>query len=407
MQARTHSTQATISMRRLQQRIHLSRQTHSSQLAEPIPRTTRSARLGLNSMDSTTMDENTITYKANHSPLPSLNNDKATYSLVIGQTTGFASSDTIYISLDASNIKSTFGYELNGPGGNDIDLVYKTAMYADYDTSSSIDEIDLSYFVIGLEENNLQYELGPVVGTPPYFNAKLDGTYNIDDLMTFVMMWNWYSSNNSSTFNEYNTLGEGAFIESALDSIIVNIPENVFTYQIQVKYPSTVKIIDPDKIHDISFSNNYENDGIYNFLSKNYDNKQIVIRTTSKLKGNNISVNFRGVGSDGTIIAQTMESVYVEGVPEQFALHQNYPNPFNPITTINYDLPVATHVNLIIYDILGREVIQLVNKEMSAGYQTIIWKGKNNFDLQVSAGVYFYHLQTKNFSKTKKMVYLK
>jgi len=358
-------------------------------------------------MDSTTMDENTITYKANHSPLPSLNYDKATYSLVIGQTTGFASSDTIYISLDASNIKSTFGYELNGPGGNDIDLVYKTAMYADYDTSSTIDEIDLSYFVIGLEENNLQYELGPVVGTPPYFNAKLDGTYNIDDLMTFVMMWNWYSSNNSSTFNEYNTLGEGAFIESALDSIIVNIPENVFTYQIQVKYPSTVKIIDPDKIHDISFSNNYENDGIYNFLSKNYDNKQIVIRTTSKLKGNNISVNFRGVGSDGTIIAQTMESVYVEGVPEQFALHQNYPNPFNPITTINYDLPVATHVNLIIYDILGREVIQLVNKEMSAGYQTIIWKGKNNFDLQVSAGVYFYHLQTKNFSKTKKMVYLK
>jgi hypothetical protein len=208
------------------------------------------------------MDSNSIIYQAIHSPSPSLNYDENTNLLIIGQNSGFVSSDTISIKLDVSEVKSTFGYELNGIGGSDINIVYQTAMYADYDTSSTIDDIDLAYFVSGLEENNLQYELGPVVGSPPYFNANLDGTYNIDDLMTFVMMWNWYTANNSSTFNEYNILGEGVTIESALDSIIVNIPENVFTYQIQVKYPLGVTIFDPDKSHDISFSNNYEDDGI-------------------------------------------------------------------------------------------------------------------------------------------------
>ena len=62
----------------------------------------------------------------------------------------------------------------------------------------------------------------------------------------------------------------------------------------------------------------------------------------------------------------------MEGVPEQFALYQNYPNPFNPVTTINYDLPQQTQVNLLIYDILGREVVRLVSEEIPAGYQSVI-----------------------------------
>ena len=98
-------------------------------------------------------------------------------------------------------------------------------MYADYDTSSTIDDIDLAFFVQGLESDDLQYELGPVVGTPPHFNANLDAKYDIEDLMAFIMMWNWYVSNIGSTFNEYITMGEEVHIESAFDSIIVNIPD--------------------------------------------------------------------------------------------------------------------------------------------------------------------------------------
>ena len=116
-------------------------------------------------MDFTTFDSSTISFTSKHSPLPSLEYEQESNSLIIGRTTGFASSDTISISMDASKIKSSFGYELNGVGGNNIDLIYKTTLYADYDTSSTIDDIDL-VFVNGLETNDLKYELGPVLGVP-------------------------------------------------------------------------------------------------------------------------------------------------------------------------------------------------------------------------------------------------
>ena len=64
-------------------------------------------------------------------------------------------------------------------------------------------------------------------------------------------------------------------------------------------------------------------------------------------------------------------------------------------------------VNLIIYDVLGREVVKLISEEIPAGYQSVIWNTRNNFGQPVSAGVYFYQIQTKDFVKKKKMVLLK
>jgi hypothetical protein len=73
----------------------------------------------------------------------------------------------------------------------------------------------------------------------------------------------------------------------------------------------------------------------------------------------------------------------------------------------DYDLPQHTYVNLMIYDILGREVVKLVSEEIPAGYNTIIWNFRNNYGDPVSAVIYFYQLQTKDFVKTRKMVLLK
>jgi len=94
-------------------------------------------------------------------------------------------------------------------------------------------------------------------------------------------------------------------------------------------------------------------------------------------------------------------------LPTQFALHQNYPNPFNPTTNIKYDLPNDEFVNIIIYDIMGRNIKQLVNKKQPAGYRSIRWDATNDFGEPVSAGMYFYLIQAGNFKQTKKMVLLK
>jgi len=88
-------------------------------------------------------------------------------------------------------------------------------------------------------------------------------------------------------------------------------------------------------------------------------------------------------------------------------LHNNFPNPFNPITNIFYDLPKSGHVSIIVYDLLGREVITLVNETMESGYYAARWNGYNHRGQSVSAGIYFYHLQTGEYSKAQKMLLVK
>jgi len=96
-----------------------------------------------------------------------------------------------------------------------------------------------------------------------------------------------------------------------------------------------------------------------------------------------------------------------ELLPDVYALHQNYPNPFNPITTLRYDLPEQATVNIIIYDMLGRQVRTLLNQTQDAGYRSVIWNATNDYGKPVSAGVYLYKIQAGEFVQTKKMVLLK
>ena len=93
--------------------------------------------------------------------------------------------------------------------------------------------------------------------------------------------------------------------------------------------------------------------------------------------------------------------------PTKYSLNNNYPNPFNPLTTISYDLPEDGFVNVTIYDILGRQVKTLVNGYQKAGYKSMKWNGTNDQGRMVSAGMYFYHLQSGKFSKVRKMILLK
>jgi hypothetical protein len=89
-------------------------------------------------------------------------------------------------------------------------------------------------------------------------------------------------------------------------------------------------------------------------------------------------------------------------VPEKISLKQNYPNPFNPTTKINYSLPAAEDVSLTVYDVLGREVATLIDKQQQAGTYSVTFNAE-----QYSSGVYFYRLQTENTSKVRKMLLVK
>ena len=93
--------------------------------------------------------------------------------------------------------------------------------------------------------------------------------------------------------------------------------------------------------------------------------------------------------------------------PTRFALFQNYPNPFNSSTTLHYDLPEPARVSVIIYDVLGSEVIRLIDQDQHYGYKKIIWDGKNAQGNLVSPGIYFYRAELGELIETKKMILLK
>jgi hypothetical protein len=91
-----------------------------------------------------------------------------------------------------------------------------------------------------------------------------------------------------------------------------------------------------------------------------------------------------------------------ENIPSSYSLKQNYPNPFNPITNIQFDLSKTGRVKLSVFDVTGKEIAVLINEEMSAG------KYETTFDASgYTSGIYFYRLETNNYSETKKMVLLK
>ncbi|HEX2982594.1 MAG TPA: T9SS type A sorting domain-containing protein, partial [Ignavibacteriales bacterium] len=89
-------------------------------------------------------------------------------------------------------------------------------------------------------------------------------------------------------------------------------------------------------------------------------------------------------------------------IPAEYSLGQNYPNPFNPATKISYALPEGGRVKLNIYDSLGRLVTTLVDEERAAGRYEVMFNASN-----LSSGIYFYEVVTKNFRSAKKMCLLK
>jgi hypothetical protein len=89
-------------------------------------------------------------------------------------------------------------------------------------------------------------------------------------------------------------------------------------------------------------------------------------------------------------------------LPTKFALHQNYPNPFNPSTTIRFDLPQSSHVNITIYNVLGQNVTTLMDGKIEAGTHLV------NFDgFHLTTGLYFYCIDAGSYSDVKKMLLLK
>ncbi|HMD13731.1 MAG TPA: T9SS type A sorting domain-containing protein, partial [Bacteroidota bacterium] len=113
----------------------------------------------------------------------------------------------------------------------------------------------------------------------------------------------------------------------------------------------------------------------------------------------NGKATIRIVNPSSTILLKLLGT---PAIPSAFALQQNYPNPFNPSTKFSFSVPKTSQVSIKIYDVLGREVVTLLNEKKDPGEYTLTWTAAS-----IPSGVYFYRMSAGNFVQTKKMVLLK
>ncbi len=107
--------------------------------------------------------------------------------------------------------------------------------------------------------------------------------------------------------------------------------------------------------------------------------------------------------NDDDFLGFTTDVTEGEGIPTEYSLSQNYPNPFNPSTKIQYALPVEGSITLKVFNILGQEVMTLINNKLvTAGRHEVTFDASH-----LPSGIYLYHIQTDGFVKVKKMILLK
>ena len=94
-------------------------------------------------------------------------------------------------------------------------------------------------------------------------------------------------------------------------------------------------------------------------------------------------------------------------LPGEYLLSQNYPNPFNPSTSINFSTPKFSDIRIKIYNVSGELVKNLLSKNSKAGSYTVYWDGLNLVGNPVPSGVYFFRMETPEFSQTKKMILIR
>ena len=107
-----------------------------------------------------------------------------------------------------------------------------------------------------------------------------------------------------------------------------------------------------------------------------------------------------GIGIGYDVPATALENV-VESV-QTFRLMENYPNPFNPSTTIEFNLPQASYVQLKVYNALGEEIETLIRQNLFSGLHQVKFNGIN-----LSSGIYYYQITAGEFSQVRKMMLLK
>ena len=293
-------------------------------------------------------------------------------------------------------------------------FTYPTHMVGDFNTDNNVDVLDLNQFATGWQDQDYTFETGPVTGDIPYFIPHVNNIFDLRDVMAFTRMWHYSYETTALLAARYEQVGPDVNIYQDGQYLIIQGTEDVNAAKVILSYPETSKEVHiPEEITSggiIRLSHRREGQGLTTetaFIADSLD-KNIRFKIESLDRDNAIfDIDYIALDNNGGVLFSGRKTMDVIAVPDDYALHPNYPNPFNPLTRVNYDIPKDGPVELIVFDILGREVVTLMDANIQAGYHTMTWQGLNKHRQAVAAGVYFFQLRSKDFTRTIKMLLLK
>ncbi len=198
-------------------------------------------------------------------------------------------------------------------------------------------------------------------------------------------------------------------IDNDCDFSFLSVP-GVKLYNKSVKFTATVNPTPGAGTFAMTFLNK-ANNNLLDSLTTFPDSVRLRMRATGGVTPGIYTVTVTGRGPNGTPVHTRTISVNVGNVglintnteiPDKFYLYQNYPNPFNPVTNIKFDVAKSGLVKLTVFDVTGKSVSTLVNEQLGAG--------SYSFDFNASglaSGIYFYKVETPEFTNIKKMILVK
>jgi len=303
-----------------------------------------------------------------------------------------------------SNLRPVYpeGWLWDNYGEQVMALTYETP-YNNYFKSSSEPFIEV--------DNDNLFEIGKrtVYAIAEYLEVQSLKHYVIDNSNAQVVGTStYYSVGNEFFGDDFEVLGAGA-VDSYFLYQTENLPSGM--YDVAAWWP-TSEGNSFETVFEITAGDNYYEDTKTQKVNGGQWNYLTTIELNSE---GSVSIKMHG-NNTGLVVADAFRLIYAgnvtdienEKIPNKFALYQNYPNPFNPTTTIRYIIPgnaatqSNTSVQLIIYDILGREVETLVNTNQGPGEYEITFDASG-----LASGNYIYRLTSGKFVETRKMVLLK
>ena len=332
-----------------------------------------------------------------------------------------------FISIDESDLSSLNDFQqyyvnvyARNLVGLDSEIVsnsfyYFGSLIGDSDGDWDIDFVDYAYFI----SNYPGIDIAPVTGSAPYFFPNFDGISDEKDLNMFESQWNWsldqQTRREEPNYTQQSGPGARPSLNLVNEQLIVQFDPDAATSQFYLEYAPddyAISYLSSNLNSNIVLNGNDTDSGIIQMEIADYSfNRTTPLELTFSFDNNTdaydfLKYSFSTYNKTNQIVAEGYD--YLQTAPSNYRLAQSYPNPFTTGgTTIEFDLPVTGTITMNILDIRGRKVRTLIDREQLFGYQAIMWDAKDDDGENVSSGVYFYQIKSRNFNEVGKLVFVK